>query len=101
MKYARVRFRPFSGLDLSTAKIRMEEGAAQASENFDYEKPPGARVRAGYARLRAFGSSLGIQASAQPSHMVAFERDDDAVRIVIADTSKLTEAQPGTPEWTT
>ncbi len=43
----------FQGLDLSTAKVFMDHGAAQKSENVDYRRNAAARVRPGYARMLA------------------------------------------------
>lgn len=41
----------FRGLDLNTAKTRMDPGAAQRSDNADYRRNGAVRIRPGYARL--------------------------------------------------
>lgn len=96
----RIRFRPFTGLDLNTAKIRMAEGAAQTSNNFDYEKPPGTRLRPGYARLLALDGSTVVKSSSAPSRLFAFERDDDVTKLVLAYGGSMSEFEPGDTEWT-
>lgn len=55
--FARLRVVEYRGLDLSSARIWMDPGAAQRSENFDYRHRSKARVRAGYARLLAGSTS--------------------------------------------
>lgn len=93
-----IRSRPFFGLDLKAAKIRMDDGAAQVSRNFDFERPPSARLRAGYARLLDTGTNV-VKSTSGPSRLFAFERDDDEVRVVIAHGISLEQQEPGDTEW--
>ena len=95
-----IRFTTLRGLVLSTAKIRMEAGEAQRSENFDYEKPPGTRIRAGYARLLALDGTTVVKATTEPSYIFAFERSDDTTKLVISHGGSMEEFTPGTTEWT-
>jgi hypothetical protein len=99
-KTYRLRFMPFKGLDLNTVKIRMDEGAAQISRNFDYGAPPGTRIRAGYSRLLDGITSNAVESAGQPSMLFAFERDDDVTRLIIAHSGSMDQYQPGGTEWT-
>ena len=85
---------------MDVAKIHMEEGAAQISNNFDYEKPPGARLRAGYSRLLGADGTTVMKADNAPSSIFVFERDDDESRLLIAYSGSLDSHDPGDPEWT-
>ena len=94
-----IRFSPLKGIDLSTGKIWMDKGAAQVSENMDYELPPGCRIRAGYARLLD-SLSATVSVSGDPTFLRYFERDDEAVRLLIGYGTSIEEVTTGSTEWT-
>ena len=96
--YAQKGALSFTGLDLSTAKIRMGPGAAQDSQNFDYDAAPGTRVRAGYARLLD-PASTAMTVSSSPSRVFAFERNDNAVKVVVAHGVSFEQFDAGDTEW--
>jgi len=50
-RYERLRVTRYSGLDLNTAKVHMDEGAGRVTENFDFRRIGSARLRPGFARL--------------------------------------------------
>lgn len=101
MRKASQRFQPLKGLNLSVAKIFMDPGEAQISENMDYRRAPGLRIRPGYARLLDVDGTTVMKVSgAKVSRIMAFERDDDAVKIVVAHGGSVSAFDAGSTEWT-
>lgn len=98
MAYRKTGARDFVGLDLNTAKISMAPGAAQVSENFDYDAQPGARVRAGYARLLDPSSNV-VNVATAPSRVFAFERNDNGIKLVVAHGVSVEQFDTGDTEW--
>lgn len=50
-RYERLRVSRYTGLDMNTAKIHMDEGAGRYTSNFDFRRIGAARIRPGYARV--------------------------------------------------
>lgn len=86
----------FTGLDITSAKIHMDAGAAQRAENFDFDAH--AEVRAGYARLLdPDGATMKVGTA--PSRVFAFERNDNGVKLVVAHGVSFEAFDTGDTEW--
>lgn len=92
------RSKPFKGIDLSTAKVRMDSGAAQASINMDYDRQPGASVRPGRAKLLD-GAGAVVLTSEAPTRLLAFARADDDVMLMLALDTSVNQVTAGESSW--
>lgn len=92
------RSKPFKGIDLSTAKLRMDAGSAQTSLNMDYDRQPGTSVRPGRAKLLD-GAGAVVLMSEAPTRLLAFARADDDVMLVLALDTGVNQVTAGAASW--
>ena len=98
MPHAKIAVSDLTGLDLNTAKIRMEPGGSQVDFNWDHGRRPGMRVRAGMAKLLDASGTV-VNATAAPTRLFAFARDDDEVRVIITAGTSAQAVSAGAASW--